>query len=46
MISGSFDPDIGTPEIEPEIELDIGILNMSMSGYPILNPILNPISGI
>jgi hypothetical protein len=44
---GSFDPDIGKPDIEPDIAPDIGILNMLISGYQtrlgILNPILNPI---
>jgi hypothetical protein len=40
MISVSFDPDIGIPYIEPDIEPDIGILIMLISGYPILNPIL------
>jgi hypothetical protein len=44
MISGSFDPDIGIPDIEPDIEPDIGIINMLIWEYPILNPILNPIS--
>jgi hypothetical protein len=43
MILGSFDPDIGIPYIEPDIEPDIGILNMPIS---ILIPILIPISGI
>ncbi len=46
MISGSFDPDIGIPDIEPDIESDIGILNMLISGFPILNRILNLISVI
>ena len=45
MISGSFDPDIGIPDIEPDIEPDIGILYIPISGYPILIPILIPISG-
>jgi hypothetical protein len=40
MISGSFDHDIGIPDIEPDIEPDIGSLYMLISGYPILNPII------
>ncbi len=32
------------PDIEPDIEPDIGIRDMPMSGYPILNPLLNKIS--
>jgi hypothetical protein len=39
MISGSFDLDIGIPDIESDIEQDIGSLFMLISGYPISNPI-------
>ena len=40
--------EIGIPDIEPDIEPDIGILYMppAISGYPILIPMLIPISGI
>jgi hypothetical protein len=42
MILESFDPDIGIPDIEPDVEPDIGILNMLISEYPILKLIIEP----
>ena len=37
MILGSLDPDIGIPDIEPDIKTDIGSLYMLISGYRVFN---------
>jgi hypothetical protein len=38
--SKSVHPDIGIPDIEHDIDPDIGSLYMPISGYPMLNPTL------